>query len=77
MAPNQSMDERPQGRNDIIFKAKTLNRELELMDREISELVETINKPDIDNGASFLSQNILNNYFDALQSIEVQTVKKS
>lgn len=68
------MDDRPQGRSDIIVKAKNLNKELMSMDKEISELVEAINKPDVDSGTSFLSQNILNNYFDALQSIEVQTV---
>lgn len=61
-------------KGDIISKAKHVNLELSRVDKEITELVDAINRPDLESGGSFMTQNILNNYFDALQMIETQTV---
>lgn len=71
---SSSQDDQPQSRGNIVSKAKALNSELDRLDNEISDLVDSINGPDLESAGTFLSQNLLNNYFEALQSIESQAV---
>jgi len=62
-------------REDIINKAHQLNAFINDIDRDLNGLVEELNQPNMDIDSKLSSQNILNNYFDALYWIESKAVE--
>ena len=74
--PNQNNEtSNVSNRTGLITLAKNLNTEIYQIEEELGRLVNEMNQPVTDKDSTQLTENILNNYFDALQWLEVETLK--
>jgi hypothetical protein len=71
--PTQTPENQP--RSNLISMAQRLNTEIYQIEQDLSTLVTDMNQPIGDKDSTQLSENILNNYFDALQWLENETLK--
>lgn len=55
--------------------AQRLNTEIYQIEQDLASLISDMNQPIGDKDATQLSENILNNYFDALQWLESETLR--
>lgn len=75
--PEQSrpMPESSMSRIDLVNMARRMNGDIFQIEEEMFNLVQEMNQPVDEKDPTQLSENILNNYFDALQFIETETLK--
>jgi hypothetical protein len=72
---NRALLEGTMTRTDLINKARRMNNELFQIEDEMSNLVGEMNQPLDEKDPTQLTENVLNNYYDALQFIESETIK--
>lgn len=72
--PSQSNQENRSSRTELINNAQKLNKDIFEIEKELINLVQEMNQPENSEESSQITEVILNNYFDAIQSLDSETL---
>jgi len=73
--PTQGTIDSSKVKSHLIGMSKQLNEDIYQIEQDLGSLVKDMNQPVGEGDVTQLSENILNNYFDALQWLENETFK--